>query len=386
MVRRKTAVLGLMIVGGVAGACSQAAAPASQPESQPALKDAFAGQFMMGAALNDDQVSGRDPVSADIARRHFNSITPENVMKWEVIHPAPGRYDFAAADRIVQFAEDHGMFLVGHTLVWHSQTPRWVFEDGNGNPATREQLLERMRDHIHTVVGRYKGRIQGWDVVNEALNEDGSMRESPWYRIIGEDYLEHAFRFAHEADPAAELYYNDYSLENAPKRNGAVRLVQSLQRAGAPIHGLGTQLHGRIEWPSAAQVDSTIAAFAATGLKVMVTELDIDVLPAAWHLRTADVNLRAELADSLNPYVRGLPEAVAQRQAERYAELFRIFQKYGDSVTRVTFWGIRDDNSWLNYWPIAGRTSYPLLFDRQGQPKPAFHAVVRVGQEGQRAE
>jgi endo-1,4-beta-xylanase len=387
MSTKSTLIAGVFISGILSAGCSPALPDAAaQLDDEPGLSQVYAGSFLIGAAMNDDQVSGRDPVSAGIAARHFNSVTPENVMKWELIHPEPGRYDFDAADRLVQFGEENDMFVVGHTLVWHSQTPGWVFEDGNGNPATREQLLERMRDHIHTVVGRYRGRIHGWDVVNEALNEDGSLRQSPWLQIIGEDYLEHAFRFAHEADPQVELYYNDYSLENAPKRSGAVRLVRTLQQAGVPIHGIGTQLHGRIEWPSIAQTDSTIAAFAATGLKVMVTELDIDVLPAAWHIRTADVNLRAELRDSLNPYVEGLPNEVEQAQAQRYEELFQLFQRHRDAISRVTFWGVRDSDSWLNSWPVRGRTNYPLLFDREGEPKAAFEAVIEVGREARSTE
>jgi endo-1,4-beta-xylanase len=348
-------------------------------ETHPALHEVFAGHFLIGGALNEDQTRGVDATGAALARQHFNSITPENVMKWEIIHPEPGRYDFEAADNFVEFGEQNGMFMVGHTLVWHSQAPRWVFEDGNGNRATREQLLARMRDHIHTVMGRYRGRVQAWDVVNEALNEDGTLRQSPWLQIIGEDYLEHAFRFAHEADPQAELYYNDYSLENAPKRNGAVRLIRDLQRRGAPVHGIGTQLHAWPDFPSNAQLDSTITAFAGLGIQVMVTELDINVLPAAFDYQGADVGMRAELRAELDPYPDGFPAERQQQLAERYAELFQIFLNHRESISRVTFWGVHDGQSWLNNWPVRGRTNYPLLFDRQGQPKPAFDAVVQVG-------
>ena len=376
------AVATVFISSLAVGACAPAATSTGTPgATEPPLKEVFAPHFMIGTALNEDQFREVDTLGARITKRHFNTITPENVLKWELVHPQPGRYDFGAADRFVQFGEDNGMFIVGHTLVWHSQTPSWVFEDGNGNPATREQLLERMRDHIHTVVGRYRGRIHGWDVVNEALNEDGTLRQSPWLQIIGEDYLEHAFRFAREADPDVELYYNDYNLENADKRNGAVTLVRRLQQAGAPIDGIGTQFHGRLEWPTVEQVDTTLTAFAGTGLKVMVTELDIDVLPAAWGIPTADISARAELRDSLNPYPNGLPAPVQQELAERYAELFQVFLKHSDHLSRVTFWGVRDSDSWLNNWPVRGRTSYPLLFDAQGDPKPAFHSVVRVAQE-----
>src|SRR5215831_7241568 len=202
----------------------------------PALKDVFKKDFLIGAALNQNQFTERDTRGLSIITSQFNSITPENDLKWQYVHPQPNAYSFAGPDAYVAFGEKHQMFIVGHTLVWHNQTPRWVFEDAKGNPVDRETLLGRLRDHIQTVVGRYKGRIKGWDVVNEALNDDGTLRQSPWLKIIGEDYLVKAFQFAHEADPAAQLYYNDYSLENEPKRNGAMKLIRTLQAAGIPVY------------------------------------------------------------------------------------------------------------------------------------------------------
>ncbi len=350
-------------------------APAVEPTT---LKDAFASAFLVGAALNPRQVSGQDSMGNALVAEQFNSITPENVMKWGLIHPTPDSFAFAAADEFVAFGEAHDMFMVGHTLVWHSQTPGWVFQDENGDPLTRDALLERMQNHIETVVGRYKGRVQGWDVVNEALNEDGTLRETPWLRIIGEDYLVKAFEFAHNADPDAELYYNDYSLENAPKRNGAVRLVTSLQEAGIPVAGIGTQGHFSFTFPTLAQQDSTIEAFAALGVKVMVTELDIAVLPRESLSNTADVSERQAFQARMNPYTAGLPDSVQQALAQRYADLFSVYVKHQDVIDRVTFWGVTDGDSWLNGWPILGRTSYPLLFDRNYQPKPAFHAVMET--------
>ena len=373
------------VAGGGPNACLQAypiAAPsvAANARAAPGLKDVFKDAFLVGAAVNVAQFSGQDARSAPIVGKHFNSITPENVLKWECVHPEPGRYDFEASDRYVEFGNRNNMFVVGHTLVWHSQTPDWVFQDAAGNPVSRDTLLARMREHIHTVAGRYKGRIHGWDVVNEALNEDGTLRQSPWLRIIGEDYLAHAFRYAHEADPNAELYYNDYSLENAPKRAGALRLVKSLQAQGIPVTGIGTQQHLKMDWPTLAQVDSTIAAFATVG-KVMITELDIDVLPQANRNTGADVSMRAEADARLNPYSAGLPDSVQQALAQRYADLFEIYLKHRNSISRVTFWGVANPDSWLNNWPIRGRTSYPLLFDLNGQPTPAFHAVVQAAQK-----
>jgi len=348
------------------------------PTAQPALKDVFKQDFLIGAALNPNQFSGRDAREVGIIVNHFNSITPENVLKWALVHPRPDTYSFDEPDAYVTFGEKHHMFIIGHTLVWHNQTPRWVFQDDQGNPVNRETLLNRLREHIHTVVGRYKGRIKGWDVVNEALNEDGTLRQTPWLKIIGEDYLVKAFQFAHEADPNAQLYYNDYSLENEAKRKGAVELIKKLKAGGASVYAVGLQGHDKMDWPTPEQQEATIAAFANLGIKVNITELDIDVLPRAVRSQGAEVTLTAENSDKLNPYALGLPGPVQQALAERYASLFRVFVKHREVIDRVTFWGVTDGDSWLNNWPVRGRTSYPLLFDRTGQPKPAFYAVIRV--------
>jgi endo-1,4-beta-xylanase len=350
----------------------------SSRQERPALKDAFKDSFLIGAALNRNQFYESDQVGVSIIKAHFNSITPENVLKWESVHPQPGKYDFDAPDRYVAFGEKYHMFIIGHTLVWHNQTPRWVFQDDKGNPLDRDTLLKRMRDHIHTVVGRYKGRINGWDVVNEALNEDGTLRQSPWMKIIGEDYLAKAFEFAHEADPKAQLYYNDYSLENEAKRNGAIELIKKLKALGVPIVAVGLQGHDKMDWPTVEQQDATITAFAKLGIKVNITELDIDVLPPAAQNRGADITLNVELQAKLNPYANGLPDSVQQALAKRYADLFGVFVRHRDVIGRVTFWGVTDGDSWLNGWPVKRRTSYPLLFDRNGQPKPAFDAVIRT--------
>jgi endo-1,4-beta-xylanase len=348
----------------------------------PALKDVFKGVFNVGTAVYPRQFDEDDRASATLIKHHFNTISPENVMKWEVIHPLPNVYHVGPADRYVAFGERNGMFVIGHTLVWHSQTPRWVFEDANGAPLTRDALLARMRDHIRLVVGRYKGRVRGWDVVNEALNEDGTLRASPWYRLIGPDYIAKAFQYAHEADPAAELYYNDYSMERAAKRAGGVRLVKALLDPGVPITGVGIQDHLKMNWPTVAEEDSTITAFAALGMRVNISELDVDVLPPATPNRGADVSLRVAADSALNPYTRGLPDSVQRALADRYAAIFRVFLKHRDVIGRVTFWGLSDGDSWLNGWPIRGRTSHPLLFDRQGKPKPAFDAVTALAPSG----
>jgi endo-1,4-beta-xylanase len=376
---RAAAAAALLLLG--------AAAPAARAQAggEASLKAAFEGDFLVGTTLNHDEVYGRDARDRALTARHFNALSPENLLKWEFVQPEPGRFAFEASDRYVEFGQRNGMFVVGHALVWHSQTPPWVFQDGAGNPVGRDTLLARMRTHIQTVVGRYRGRIGGWDVVNEALDEDGTLRDSPWRRIIGDDYLAHAFRFAHEADPAAELYYNDYSLENPAKRAGAVRLIRDLLARGVPVAGVGLQGHHKMDWPTIAAEDSTITAFASLGMKVMITELDIDVLPRVRGGNTAEVTARATAPGcrcDVNPYVAGLPDSVQQALASRYADFFRLYRARRDAITRVTFWGVTDADSWLNDWPMRGRTNHPLLFDRAGAPKPAFHAVVRVGSEG----
>ena len=348
-------------------------------QDEPLLRTVFEGDFMVGAALNDAQFTERDAEGAALVRKHFNTITPENTLKWQHVHPRPGVYSFDAQDRFVQFGEDSDMFIVGHTLVWHSQTPRWVFQDDEGNPIGREALIERMRDHIQTVVGRYKGRIHGWDVVNEALNEDGTLRRSPWYNIIGEDYIALAFQFAHEADPDAELYYNDFTLENPSKRDGAVRLVKSLLDQGIRVDAIGSQGHHGMDSPSTELQEQAIQAFGQLGVKVHITELDVYINPRPSWIWGAEVSQRVEAREELNLYPEALPDSVQQALAQRYRELFEVFVRNADVVDRITFWGVSDGDSWLNNWPVRGRTEYPLLFDRQHLPKPAFDAVVETG-------
>lgn len=347
----------------------------------PALKDAFEGAFLVGTAMNRAQIYGEDPRGVALIKRHFNAITPENVTKWENIHPKLHVYSFEATDRFVEFGQNNGMFMIGHPLVWHSQTPSWVFVDENGKPLDRETLLQRMREHIYSVVGRYKGRIQAWDVVNEVLSDDGTLRDSPWYTIIGEDYIEKAFQYAHEADPDAELYYNDYSLENPAKRAGALRLVKSLLDKGIPITGVGTQGHFGPDWPPLDELEKTITDFAALGVKVMITEMEIDVLPVTEGYHGADISTRAEWQTRLDPYRDGFPDAMQQKLAQRYREFFKVFLDHRDAISRVTFWGVTDGDSWKNNWPVPGRTNYPLLFDRQGQPKPAFFSIEELARQ-----
>jgi len=348
----------------------------------PALKDAFKDDFYIGAALSLDQITGKEPDAMALVAKHFNSITPENILKWEEIHPKPGQYNFEAADRYVAFGETHKMHIVGHTLVWWHQTPDWVFQDASGKPLGREALLERMKEHIFTVMGRYRGRIHGWDVVNEAIAADGSWRKSRWYEILGENHVAKAFEFAREADPNAELYYNDFDLENRPKCEGVIRLVKGLQAKGVQVDGIGIQGHWFLKQPRLDEIEEQFEALAQLAPKLMITELDIGVLPALrFDVPITDLSsYDAANQKTLNPYATGLPDAAEKDQARRYAELFSFFRKHRDKLGRVTFWGVHDGQSWRSYWPITGRTEYPMLFDRRCQPKPALDAVIKVAQ------
>jgi len=360
-----------VVTAAVLAAC--VAANAQQPTT---LKDAYRGIFHVGAAINEQQIAGTDALGTGIVAAQFDSISPENVLKWERVHPSLDTYNFELADKYVAFGEKNHMFIVGHNLVWHSQVPNWVFQDDQGKPLTREALLQRMHDHIFKVVGRYKGRIQSWDVVNEALNEDGTLRKSKWQQIIGDDFIEKAFEYAHQADPQAELTYNDYSLENEAKLKGALALVAKLKAHGVAITTVGIQGHDSLAHPTVEEEDAAITAFAKLGVKVAISELDIDVLPRDPKLFSADVSLKVKQDPKLNPYANGLPDDVQQELARRYADLFAVFLKHRAEMSRVTFWGVTDRDSWLNNWPVPGRTSYPLLFDRNGKPKPAFEAVI----------
>jgi endo-1,4-beta-xylanase len=353
------------------GAFLSVAAIAKSADTPVALKDAFKDSFMIGVALNQKQFTEQDSDGAALVKQQFNAVSPENVMKWESIHPRPGPdgYDFEAADRYVEFGEKNKMYIVGHTLVWHSQTPRWVFEGEGANPLTREALLERMRDHIHTVIGRYKGRIKTWDVVNEALNDDGSLRQSRWYRTIGDDYIAKAFEYAHEADPDAELRYNDYSIENEPKRKGVIALVKQLQAQNVPISGLGSQTHANLSWPSAELLDAALGEFAELRIPISITELDVNSSQRGQRNQSADVAQNAQSGGG------GVVDAANQKLADQYASLFRVFLKHRKEIKLVTFWGLTDRDSWRRF-------GNPLLFDGQWHPKPAFDAVIGEAKKG----
>ncbi len=379
-------------------------ATASPADETRSLKDAFKEHFPIGAAINRSHATGQsdgrrtlDQIGQEVAliQTHFNQITAENDMKWVNIHPRQGAdgYDFGQADAFVSFGEKHGLERVGHTLVWHNQTPDWVFagkipppeaenvpaanSPGNMRPiyagprASREELLKTMRDHIHAVVGRYKGKVKTWDVVNEAIADgppEKYLRDSLWLQIIGPDYIAKAFEFAHEADPDAILRYNDYGLENPVKAQKLVKLVQELQAQKVPIHVIGTQAHLNVSDATFESMDRSLTELRVLGLPIHITELDINSAKSGQNRTDAEVSANASATQG------GLVSEAEQQLSRAYESVFRAIMKHRDSVKMVTFWGVNDAVSWR-------RDGRPLLFDGDNKPKPAFDAVMRVAKE-----
>lgn len=335
---------------------------------EPSLKDVVEGKFLMGAAINTFQSSGRDTNAVKILKQHFNAVVAENCMKCAVIHPEENRYDFTQADEFVNFGVENGMVVTGHCLIWHSQLAPWFTVDKNGKQVSAEVLKQRMKDHITTVMTRYKGKIKGWDVVNEAIMEDGSYRKSIFYKILGEEFIPLAFQYAHEADPDAELYYNDYSMNVPGKRDAVVKLVKQLKERGLRIDAVGMQGHMGMDYPDLKEFEESIEAYAGAGVKVMITEWDMSALPTV--RQSANVSDTVAFKKAMNPYPEALPDSVSKVWNERMMAFFNLFEKHSDVITRVTAWGVSDGDSWKNNFPVRGRKDYPLLFDRNYQPKP----------------
>lgn len=356
--------------------CSTSSKQPGNNDTLTSLYKNYEDYFKIGVALSDKNLT--DSMVTTITKRHFNSITAENAMKWEFIHPEPDRYDFEQADRFVEFGEANGMYIVGHVLIWHSQTPTWVFTDEAGNRVCRDTLLQRMRNHIHAVVGRYKGRVHSWDVINEAVGDDGMMRKNLWYEVIGIDYVEKAFEYAHEADPDAMLIYNDYSVPSAVKRNRILELIRNMKAKGIRVDAVGMQAHYHLDYPFLDDLEQSIIDIAEAGCKVLITEMDINILPHPWDFEGADIAFKHENDSSVNPFPEALPDSMQKVLSDRYVSFFSIFIRHHENIDRVTLWGVQDGSSWLNFWPVFGRSNYPLLFDRSYQPKPAFWAVANL--------
>ncbi len=343
-----------------AGGCALDTGDGSRfaPEKNPSLSQFYAGRFSLGAAVEPAQL---ETAEGKLLGWHFNSLVAENAMKPLELQPAEGRFDFSGADRIVAFAQRHGMKVRGHTLLWHERTPEWFWQGADGRPASRRLLLERLRAHIHATVGRYRGRVYAWDVVNEVIDpaQKNCLRDDNWFQRVGPDYIDWAFRFAHDADPSARLFVNDFETTNLDKRECLLWVVKGLRERGVPVHGVGHQMHISIDSPGAREIDETLGKFAALGVENQITELDISFYR------------------SPGQRLPGSESELLARQGARYEELFRVFLAHAD-VTAVTFWGISDANTWLVRGRFAGRGDKPLPFDADQQPKPAYWGVLRA--------
>jgi endo-1,4-beta-xylanase len=350
------------------------------------LKEVYKNAFLIGTAVSPAITSGKDKASQDIVIKHFNSITVENVMKAALINPEPGVYNYGPADEYVAFGEKNKMFIIGHTLVWHNQCPPWFFTNASGKPNTKEEQIERLRSHIEAVAGRYAGHVNAWDVVNEVIGEDGNYRPTTWVNAFGngDTLVKYAFMFAARYAPNTELYYNDFNEWRPAKRDGISTYDKNVTERRIRVDGIGMQCHWGLNYPKTKYIEDAMDAYAACGVKVMITELDVDVLPLTKEGQIigqgmADKQFQLEEFKSfLDPYPNGLPDSMQIVLANRYKELFKIFYGRKDKIARVTLWGVHDGISWKNGYPIPGRTNYPLLWDRQKQPKPALNAVLNV--------
>ncbi|MDH6309931.1 endo-1,4-beta-xylanase [Dysgonomonas sp. PFB1-18] len=354
--------------------CSQA--KAGDEKKEPTLTGALNGKFYIGTALNLNQIHGKDSASIDIVKKQFDAIVAENCMKSMFLQPKEGEFFFDDADKFVEFGEKNNMFITGHCLIWHSQAPGWFFTDDKGKNVSPEILKARMKTHITTVVSRYKGRIKGWDVVNEAIMEDGSYRKSKFYEILGEEFIPLAFQYAHEADPDTELYYNDYNEWHVGKRETIVKMVKSLKERGIRIDGVGMQGHIAMDGPSLEEYQAAVDAYANAGVKAMITEFELSALPSPRKNVGANISEIETYRQEMNPYTNGLPDSVATAWTERMASFFKLFLKNKEKISRVTLWGVTDKDSWKNNFPMYGRTDYPLLFDRQHEAKPVVQQII----------
>jgi endo-1,4-beta-xylanase len=380
------------LVAGAALLLAACGSPSSTHPAAPAspaagtLKGAYRDAFKVGVAINAATALGTDSATQALVVREFNAITSDNFLKAALVNPQPGVYDFRAGDAFVALGERQKMFIVGHTLVWHNQTPPWFFTDSTGKPNTPAQQKERLRSHIQAVAGHYAGRIHAWDVVNEVIGDDGAYRPTTWVKGVGDGdtLVSLAFRYAAQYAPNTELYYNDFNAWRPAKRDGIVRLVRMLKKQGIRIDGVGMQGHWGLNYPETRYIEAAIDSFAAAGVKVMITELDVDVLPLTKEGQIIGQSFtepqwqNEEFKKFLDPYPSALPDSVQRQLTARYAELFGIFWRKRDKIDRVTFWGAHDGLSWKNGYPIPGRTNYPLLFDRARHPKPAYAAVLAV--------
>ena len=345
----------------------------SAQDSTASLKEIFKDDFLIGTAMDAAQIEEQDSVANHLIKQQFNAVTPENCMKAEVIEPSWNNFNFDLADKLVSYAANNNIKINAHNMIWHSQLPLFM-----RNMQSTDSVKQYFEHHITTVAQHYDGKVYSWDVVNEALNEDGTLRKDIFLDKLGDNYIVEAFRLAQKASSNSKLYYNDYNIEQPAKRAGAIAIIKKIQAAGVRIDGVGIQGHWRYNNVPMADIEESIKEFSALGIEVMFTELDLGVLRNPWDNATADVNAVAKGDSTMNPYANGLPDSVEQVQSKAYADLFKLFLKYKENISRITFWGVNDAQSWLNDWPIHGRTNYPLLFDRNFKPKPAFYSVIET--------
>ncbi len=362
------------------GLAALTASGLSAQKSDGTLKKAFQDKFYIGTAMSLPQIDGTDQKAAAIIKKQFSSIVAENCMKSMFLQPQEGKFFFDDADKFVDFGMKNNMFIIGHTLIWHSQLPKWFFTDKNGKDVSPEVLKQRMKNHITTVVSRYKGKVKGWDVVNEAILEDGSYRKSKFYEILGEDFIPLAFQYAQEADPNAELYYNDYNEWYPEKVKTVITMVEKLKSRGIRIDGVGMQAHVGMDNPSIDEYEKAILAYSNAGVKVNITELEISALPSPWG-SSANVSDTVAYQKEMNPYTKGLPKEVEAKWEKRYLDFFGLFLQHKDKIRRVTLWGVTDKQSWKNDFPVKGRTDYPLLFDRKDQEKPVVQKIIKLAEK-----
>jgi endo-1,4-beta-xylanase len=325
--------------------------------SDKGLKDYYTpgDYFYMGVAISPSFIDY--PRKADLIKRHFNSVTCDNDMKWSSLQPTEGVFNFTNADKIVAFAQANGMKVRGHCLCWHNQVPAWIFRDGDAD-ASKELVLQRLRTHITTVVNHFKGKVYAWDVVNEAIDDGSSVyRASKWYTICGEDYITEAFKAARAADPDAILFYNDYTAIDPTKRDKIYDLLVNL-KAQNLVDGMGLQGHWNISYPSNSLINDALNKYKSLELQIQITEMDVSVYTSN--------------SDHESAYT----DALAQQQTIAFGKFFQAFRDFKDAITGITFWGVADDNTWLDNFPVAGRKNYPLLFDKNLDPKPAYFEVI----------
>lgn len=342
---------------------------ASRPDRKnpkKGLKDYYKKYFPVGVAVRPSDL--REGDEKNLILNEFNSITAENAMKMAPLHPAEDRYFWRDADSIVNFGVRNKLKVRGHTLCWHAQAPGWMFVDSEGKPATKELLLQRLKSHVQTVVSRYKGKVYAWDVVNEVIADDTTfLRKTKWTDITGDEFIEHAFRYAHEADPKAILFYNDYNTEIPAKREKIYRLLKGLLDKGVPVHGVGLQAHWSISSPTREELEKSIQMFSSLGLEIQFTELDVSVYSG----RQGGQLGQGQRRQMETPVFTAEME---QQQLEKYKMVFEVFRKYRKNITGVTFWNLSDKYSWLDG---RGRKNYPLLFDTNLKPKKVYHEVVK---------